>query len=792
MHGIGREPQNRDPSRFRPFLIKGQHGLVQGPAQLEGLLFSDPREVGLVAEDLGDAHLSHERFQIVASRKGQFGQFQFWQQPQVPGWHLQGSRGDDLADRPSPRDRATARKRGNHPMEADRNGAAPRQPRVMKLFFLTCLLAVFPVASTKSPIFSPPEVHQLEGRSTLIRCFYPSSSVNRHTRKYWCRQGETTGSSCKTIVSTPSYVSKDYEGRVSIVDFPEKNTFEVNIVDLSVSDSGKYKCGLGINGQGLSSDTELVVYPAVELSGDTEIHTAVPSESLLTECFTRADDGRKYLHWKPAKGSSYSFIADSNGYVTPKYKDRLQFTTKGTTGKFTITIKPLQPSDAGSFKCSLSGNPSNKGVKEFELQMLAPEAGLAYADLRGSATVRCALGSDVAGQAKFLCRMNKEKKCEVVVNTLGVKAQAFVGRVLLTVEDSGAFSVLMVGLRKEDTGRYLCGAHSSGLPQEDAPTQTWHLFVNEETQIPPVPSVVKGVEGGSVVVRCPYDPKEQSSQRYWCRWKNTNTGDCPLLVQSEGVVQGQLEDYEGRLALFEEPGNGIYTVVLNRLTARDAGFYWCQSGGNDHWTTVVELKVNEVSQGGSQVNAAPGEVSGPSFRETEDTVYQDPGLIQEPRLFAEDRAVKDAGSLDDGNRASSEASSSVGQGGTSTILVSTLVPLAMVLTLGAVALAVARARHRRNVDRLSIRSYRTDISMSDLENSRDFGGHDNMGASPENQETSLGKKDEASTTTENTMETENDKKAKRSSKEEADMAYSDFVFQSKNLAASIHSSPSEA
>lgn len=44
-------------------------------------------------------------------------------------------------------------------------------------------------------------------------------------------------------------------------------------------------------------------------------------------------------------------------------------------------------------------------------------------------------------------------------------------------------------------------------------------------------------------------------------------------------------------------------------------------------------------------------------------------------------------------------------------------------------------------DRISIRSYRTDISMSDFENSRDFEGRDNMGASPEAQETSLGGKD---------------------------------------------------
>lgn len=49
-------------------------------------------------------------------------------------------------------------------------------------------------------------------------------------------------------------------------------------------------------------------------------------------------------------------------------------------------------------------------------------------------------------------------------------------------------------------------------------------------------------------------------------------------------------------------------------------------------------------------------------------------------------------------------------------------------------------------DRVSIQSYRTDISMSDFENSRDFGANDNVGASSITQETSLGGKDGASLT----------------------------------------------
>lgn len=108
--------------------------------------------------------------------------------------------------------------------------------------------------------------------------------------------------------------------------------------------------------------------------------------------------------------------------------------------------------------------------------------------------------------------------------------------------------------------------------------------------MPQSPSVVKGVVGGSVAVLCPYNPKEADSLKYWCRWENTPNGRCQQLVESEGLVN---EQYEGRLALYKEPGNGTYTVLLNQLTNEDAGFYWCLTSGDTRWRSTVELKIVE-------------------------------------------------------------------------------------------------------------------------------------------------------------------------------------------------------
>lgn len=114
-----------------------------------------------------------------------------------------------------------------------------------------------PAVSMKSPIFGPQEVQSVEGGSASITCYYPDTSVNRHSRKYWCRQGAK--GRCTTLISSEGYVSEEYRGRANLTNFPESNTFVVDIGHLTQSDIGHYKCGLGISSRGLSFDVSLEV-----------------------------------------------------------------------------------------------------------------------------------------------------------------------------------------------------------------------------------------------------------------------------------------------------------------------------------------------------------------------------------------------------------------------------------------------------------------------------------------------------------------------------------------------------
>lgn len=94
-------------------------------------------------------------------------------------------------------------------------------------------------------------------------------------------------------------------------------------------------------------------------------------------------------------------------------------------------------------------------------------------------TFDCSLGPEVANVPKFLCQKKNGGACNVVINTLGKKAQDFQGRIVSVPKDNGVFSVHITSLRKEDAGRYVCGAQPEGEPQDGWPVQAWQLFVNE-------------------------------------------------------------------------------------------------------------------------------------------------------------------------------------------------------------------------------------------------------------------------------------------------------------------------
>ncbi|NXM45378.1 PIGR protein, partial [Gymnorhina tibicen] len=627
----------------------------------------------------------------------------------------------------------------------------------MTLLAFLLLLAWFPAgsarsrhppkASISSPVFGPRQVHGVLGGSATVKCFYPPTPVNRHDRKYWCKQ---SGSRCVTLVAT-GYVAPGYRDRVSLTDHPEAENFQIDISALGPADAGSYQCGVGVNGRGLS-------------------HTV------------------------------------------------------------TLSVAEAPP---------------------------VPEpAELFYVKLHSTWTVSCSFGADTADVKRYLCKKEKDG-CRNIVNSHQEIDEDFKGRVLLTFEEPpGSFSVTMTQMDWEDTGLYYCGAGEYG---KEGVWKELDVFVYEDTNFPLLKTMVTGKKGSSATFECLFNPLKESSTRIWCKWRPQG---CDKIIDNTGYVK---YNYEGRVAMFENPENKTVTVILNQLQAKDEGFYWCMSNELKEQQSSTELKVVDGEPGltgekevearaGSPVNltcsypckyysyekywckwnftgcpTVPAQNQGPpgpgascttSARTT--VLRFDPvteadegwywcgvkrnGVLGEtmavhlrvaagsdagrsPHLLGVDDSSPEAGAVPRGGaysdadlRKGAAPESSDESHGPSTLAL-VLGPLAGLILIVVTAFAVVKYRQMKRSDLVSVGSYRTNISMSDFESVRDYSAS-NSACVKDSQETSMGG-DEFITSTDTPESAADTKKAKRSSKEDADLAYSSFLVTSDSIAQGI-------
>ncbi|XP_058712101.1 polymeric immunoglobulin receptor-like [Poecile atricapillus] len=621
----------------------------------------------------------------------------------------------------------------------------------MTLLLFLFLLALLPAGSARgrylpkaaisSPVFGPRQVYGVLGGSVTVKCFYPGTAVNRQDRKYWCRE---VGSRCVTAVAT-RYVAPDYQGRISLTDHPEAENFQINISALGPEDAGTFQCGVGVNGRGLS-------------------HRVILS----------------------------------------------------------IAEAPPVPEAAELF----------------------------YLKLRSTWTVSCSFGEDTVDLRRYLCKKEKDG-CRNIIDSHRNIDPDLQGRVLLTFEEPpGSFSVTMTQMDWEDTGLYYCGAGEYG---KEGKSKELDVFIYEDKNFPQLKTTVTGKKGSSATFECLYDPLTKSSTRIWCKWRPQG---CDKIIDNTGYVK---YNYEGRVAMFENPKNKTVTVILNQLQAKDEGFYWCMSNELKEQQSSTELKVVEgepaltgpkevEAQVGSRVDLTcsypckyysyekywckwnstgcsmlpaldqglpgPGATCNASTRTVvlsfDPLAEEDEGWywcgVKRNGAFGETMAVelrvstgsdakhspelldvdssRESGAVPPGGaysdaevRKGAVPESSDESHGSNTLAL-VLGPLAGLILIVVTAFAIVKYRQLKRSDLVSVGSYRTNISMSDFESVKDFSASN---SAKEIQDTPMGG-DEPTTTTMDAPESAAETtKAKRSSKEDADLAYSSFLVTSDSI-----------
>ncbi|NWI03610.1 PIGR protein, partial [Tichodroma muraria] len=620
----------------------------------------------------------------------------------------------------------------------------------MTLLAFLFLLALHPAGCARGrhlpkaasdPVFGPRQVHGLLGGSATVSCFYPPTPVNRHDRKYWCRE---TGSRCVTVVAT-GFVAPGYSDRISLTDHPEAENFQINISALGLGDSGTFQCGVGVNGRGLSHRVTLSVAEAPPVPEAAELFYVKLRSTWTVSCGFGKDTVamRRYLCKKEKEGCRD--IVDSHQKIDPDFQGRVLLAFEEPPGSFSVTMTQMDWEDTGLYYCGAGEYGKEGKSKELDVFIYEdknfPQLKTTVTGKSGSsATFECLYDPLKESSTRIWCKW-RGKGCDKIIDNAGYVKNSYEGRVAMFENpENKTVTIILNQLQAKDEGFYWC--MSNELKEQQT---SMELKVVEGEPSLTGEKQVEARVGSRLDLTCSYPCKYYSYEKYWCRWNYT--GCAVLPAQGQGL-----------------PGPGAAcntstkTVVLSfdPLAEQDEGWYWCgvKRSGVFGETMAVELRVSA----GGDANHSPELLDVDSSRES--------------------GAVPPGGAYSDAEVRKGAAPESSAESHGSNTLALVLGPLAGLILIVVTAFAIVKYRQMKRSDLVSVGSYRTNISMSDFESVRDFSASSSV---KESQETPVGG-DEFITTTDTLESAADTTKAKRSSKEDADLAYSSFLVTSDRIA----------
>ncbi|XP_077151289.1 polymeric immunoglobulin receptor-like [Ranitomeya variabilis] len=344
-------------------------------------------------------------------------------------------------------------------------------------------------------------------------------------------------------------------------------------------------------------------------------HVTGQSEGLVTiKCeysvITKANKySRKYFCKEGGRrGTCANVIASTNDYRHPNYEDRVIIEDNNKEGSVIVKLSDLKKTDEGTYVVGLGT--AAHGLKTMftlaitEDSVIPNEAKLVYGQLRGAANFHCEFGDEYAKQRMYLCRIGK-LGCQTIIDNTQEIDPAYYGRIILQEDEKrpGSFTVKIIQLRMEDSGSFSCGVgHFGG----DGETIDFDLRINEETDIPQGSRLLSTSLGGSISALCNYDSKKDYTLKFWCKLEGSV---CTPLINTDGYVK---DDFEGKLAIYDDPINGTMQVLMNQITKEDEGWYWCVlTDGKHDQTSTVQIKISEGNleglTGGQIINVKTGE-----------------------------------------------------------------------------------------------------------------------------------------------------------------------------------------
>ncbi|XP_071993539.1 polymeric immunoglobulin receptor-like isoform X1 [Engystomops pustulosus] len=304
---------------------------------------------------------------------------------------------------------------------------------------------------------------------------------------------------------------------------------------------------------------------------------------------------RKYLCLQGTRlGRCGSTVTSTSGFIHPNYVDRVSL-EDDREGTIVMIISNLQKTDGGTYICGMNNDMNSLKavfiVAITEDSTIPNEAQLLYGQVHGKVNFHCEFEDQYAEERKYLCKIEKNGY-KNIIDSSGAIDPLYLGRIILEVDEQrlSSFTVRMIQLKKEDSGIFLCGVGNCGT---DGDNTEFDLRINEDTDIPQESRSLSTKINGSVSAQCKYNPQKNYTLKFWCKWKDSA---CDPLIKSDGYVK---YDFEGKLVLLDDPVNGTLHVLMNQITKKHEGWYWCvMTDGKQDQISTVQIIISEGNNQG--------------------------------------------------------------------------------------------------------------------------------------------------------------------------------------------------
>ncbi|MEE6493528.1 hypothetical protein FKM82_016876 [Ascaphus truei] len=544
------------------------------------------------------------------------------------------------------------------------------------MFFFGLIYLLILHSSESKELVGPKQVTGIMDGSITIKCFYSTvTKANKYDRKFLCREAGPRRK-CGTVVSSNNYVMEDFRNRASLVDNPAEGVFIMELSGLKLNDEGTYRCGIGTVNNGLTvvvnvAVTEDSTFPKEAELVYGQLRSAV---TLLCDFGVQYSTRRKYLCKLGRSGCRN--VIDSMGEVATEHQGRIILSSEKQPGSFTVKLIQLRKEDYGLYACGVGQYGEDGDSKVYDLRIneetdIPQGSKVLTGSLGGSLSAQCYYDPKRNYTLKYWCKWGGQS-CSPLIQTSGFVQDSFEGRI--TIHDdpaNGTLQILMNQLVQEDEGWYWCAVTDGSNDQ----MSTVQVKVTDEHNGGLARSRMVIVPAGKPArIPCSYPCKYKTYQKYWCKWSNFG---CSPVTSQEGEQNG--------LTVNCEPEAQQLVLHIDAVTSKDEGWYWCGVRKSERYgeTLAVHLKVEEEGH------------------------VRD---ILEPDNAAVDPAADKKKSRMDSPPHSSEDPKS------SNVLAISLSICAAVLLVSAVFLII-KLRRRKNSELVSVGSYRTNISLTDLDNS---------------------------------------------------------------------------